>query len=288
MKNIKKLLGLLTIALMVFSCTDDYDEVIQVSGEAGFQVNVTSQSSGSLLGSPESGVDLADAAVAVSDSELDLNVVLTTGDLSTVSKVEVTKQINDGPIIVVNESTTLPLNVTLNTVADFLQGSGLAESDLRIGDVVRFVVKVTKTDGQVFLFNNQGRFSLTLNCSYDLTGTYFVTNSACDNTANNGGIPLINISQNADGTWYAETSDGGLLQYCTSNNILNDGSFDIFCEGVVSAESTEGGSAYGTYSGGAIGYITGGSWDQASGVLVLELLDEFFGVGAYSATYTRQ
>lgn len=282
MKNIKNILVLLAITLSVFNCTDDYDESIEGSGEAGFLVDVSTQSSGALLGSPESGVDLADAAVTLAETALDLNVILTEGDLSSVSSVEVTKQINNGAIVVVGQSTTLPLNVTLNTIAEFLEGSGLTEADLRIGDVVKFVVQVTKTDGQVYQFNSTGRFNLTINCSYDLAGTYVMTNAVCASSE------IVEITQNSDGSWAVTHGDGGLLDFCSTNDITNPGTFDVGCGGVVSADNYDGGTAYCTSNG--IGCITGGSWDQAAGVLLLNNTNTFFtwAASSYISTYVRQ
>ncbi|AUC82345.1 hypothetical protein [Lacinutrix sp. Bg11-31] len=279
MKNIKKLLGLLTIALMVFSCTDDYSEAIEVSGNAGFLVDVSTQSSGALLGSPETGTPIADAPVTVSEAALDLNVLLVAGDLSTVSEVKITKQINNGTISVVAQSTTLPLNVSISSIAEFLQGSGLTESDLRIGDVVKFVVQVVKTDGQVYQFDNQGRFNLTLNCSSDLTGTYVMTNTVCASSE------MVTISQNSDGTWALSQADGGLLQFCSSNTtFVNPGTIEVGCGGIVT--STEGAQYCGS---NGIGCITGGSWDQNSGVLTLDNTNTFFtwAASSYTSTYVR-
>jgi hypothetical protein len=291
MKKIKNIIlamvGLLTIA----SCGTDADTVAEVKGEAGFTINVTQSSSGALLGSPESGVEIEDASVAFSDASLNLMITSVSGSLEDVEKIEIVKFFNgdletsgDSAGSVVAETTSLPFTFSYSTISEFLEGTGVSESDLRIGDYFTFRVRVVKKDGEVYYFNSgMGRFQLTINCSYDLNGTYTMTNSVCSASV------TVAISQNSDGTWYAETADGGLLQFCSTNTtIQNDGSFAVGCGGVVTA--IEGGPAYCEGGGYGIGCITGGTWDQENGVLNLEHSDVFFSWsgGTYTSTYVRQ
>jgi len=284
---------LLALFVSIFSCdTDDEAEVLKDKDTAGVLIDISS-SSGGLLGSPEAGVPIPDAIVTLTQADLNFVIKKLSGSMDGVSKLEVVKiyngDLNQGLTeTTVAETTTLPFSFELETLDDFLVGTGVTEDQLRIGHYFTFRVKIHQTDGDVYYYHNpMGKFTLTINCSSDLNGIYTVTNSVCGPGTTNGGIPPVAITQNPDGTWYAETADGGLLQFCTSNNIPNPGSFAIGCGGVVDASSTNGGPDYCTYSGGAIGCITGGSWDQGSGVLQLEHLDEFFGVGAYTSTYTR-
>lgn len=140
------------------------------------------------------------------------------------------------------------------------------------------------TDSENIVISDTGKSSL-VNVSYicfaDLTGSYSVTNSVCG-TGSSGTIPLIDIAKNEDGGWDLATADGGLLQYCTSNTgLVNGGSIIVVCGEVLPSDDI-------TFCGSnGIGCITGGSWDEETGVLTLELNDTFFGVGDYTATYTR-
>ncbi|PWI30992.1 hypothetical protein DI383_06035 [Flavobacteriaceae bacterium LYZ1037] len=284
---------ILALLVSVFSCdTDDESEVLNDKDTAGVLISV-STSSGALLGSPESGVPIEDATVTFTEVGMTFNLLQTSGSMDGVSKLEVVKiyngDLNQGKTeVTVAETTTLPYTFSLTTIDEFLAGSGVTEDQLRIGDNFVFRVKIHQTDGDVYYYHNpMGRYALTVNCASDLNGIYTVTNSVCGPGTTNGGIPPVAITQNSDGTWYAETADGGLLQFCTSNNIPNPGSFAIGCGGVVDASGTSGGPDYCTYSGGAIGCITGGSWNQDTGVLQLEHQDDFFGVGAYTSTYVR-
>lgn len=140
------------------------------------------------------------------------------------------------------------------------------------------------TESSNILISDSGKgstVSISYICFADLTGTYTVTNSVCG-PGSTGTIPPIKISKNADGGWDLETADGGLLQYCTANTgLVNAGSIIVVCGEVLPN------SDYGFCGSNGIGCITGGSWDSETGVLSLEHNDTFFGVGAYTSTYTR-
>jgi len=103
------------------------------------------------------------------------------------------------------------------------------------------------------------------------------------------GLPqTVNITQNPDGTWYLETADGGLLQFCSENTTLpNPGSFIVECGGIVSPHPTNGVDYCFDFD---IGCITGGSWDQNTGILILENSNGFFewAPSNYTSTYVRQ
>lgn len=118
--------------------------------------------------------------------------------------------------------------------------------------------------------------SIIYNCPSDLTGTYTMTNDVCAPT-----VEGITIEADGDGGWYLSVADGGLLASCTSNTgLVNDGNISVVC-----GEVTEGSSAFCSSDG--IGCVTGGTWDEDTGVLVLELNDALFGAGDYTGTYTR-
>lgn len=290
MKNLLYI-ALVMLSILGFTACNadaDVDVVAPVAGEAGIIVNVSTNSSGALLGSPEAGEDLADAEITFSDDYLNLVVTQTSGnfDVGNVNRIEIYKSLNGGEQVKVGETTALPYTLTYSTIDEFVEGLGVQPSDLRIGDVFAFIVKVVKNDGSVYTYSaSMGRFSLTINCSYDLTGTYTMTNNVCDNPQ------TVTISQNSDGTWYASTADGGLLQFCSSNTSLqNDGSFAVGCGGVVDASGTDGGPSYCAGGGYGIGCIEGGTWDQEAGVLELNHSNAFFTWAAaeYTSKYVRQ
>lgn len=291
MKKLKYLfLGLsaLTAFTACNSEAQDEAEVFEGRGTAGILINVSQNSSGALLGSPEAGVDLADAQIAFSADYLDFVITSVSGDFDSgdVDRLEIYKSYNGGEQILVGETTELPYSFSYESIDGFVEGTGLTADQLRIGDVFTFAVKVVKNNGAVYSYGpDMGRFSLTINCSYDLAGTYLMSNDVCNNPQ------TVTISQNSDGTWYASTADGGLLQFCSSNTGLqNDGSFAVGCGGVVDATATAGGPAYCSGGGYGIGCIAGGTWDQEAGILKLDHTNAFFtwASGEYTSTYVRQ
>jgi hypothetical protein len=284
-KYITKIM-LLALIVSIFSCESDEEaEILQNDDQAGVLINI-SNSSGAVLGSPESGVPIEDASVTLTEVMLDFNMSYVSGSMDGVSKFEVVKfyngDVNQGiPETIVAESTSLPFSFSLNTIDEFLVGTGVTEDELRIGDTFTFRVKIYQTDGDVYYYNNpMGRFSLTVNCASDLTGTYIMTNSVCASSVS------VQISQNSDGSWLLSTADGGLLQFCSTNSsLVNVGSISIGCGGVVSQAVPP---AY--CDGYGIGCIVGGTWDQNAGILVLDNTNGFFtwAPAEYTSTYVRQ
>ena len=288
MKNLRKIFIALVGVLTMASCGEEIDTVAEVQDTAGLLVSI-SQSSGAFLGSPQAGMEISEAPVSISEANLDYVITLTSGDMSNIEKLEIVKFFNgdletsgEAAASTVAETTTLPFTATISSVDEFLAGSGLSESDLRIGDSFTFRLKVHQKDGDVYFYNgSMGRLTLALNCSYDLTGSYTMTNTVCASSV------TVAISQNPDGSWYAETADGGLLQFCSTNSTLqNEGSFNVGCGGIVTSFADGDPTFCGGYG---IGCIEGGSWDQDSGILILENSNAFFSwAGAtYTSTYTR-
>ena len=285
----KLLYVFLSIAFLTACTEENIDTAAEIENTAGVTIDVAAQSSGEFLGSPEADVDLDKAEVNITSAALSLTITEEAGDLdqSDIVRLEVVKTIRNSEEIVVGETTTLPYTLTLDNIEKFLEGTELTAKDLRIGDALTLRVRAVKKSGEKYYYNNKmGRFALALNCAYDLSGTYKVTNSYCD-SGSSGTIPLVKITQNSDGTWEAETADGGFLQYCTQNTGLQQvGSFAVGCGGVVDASNTEGGPSFCGSNG--IGCILGGSWNQETGVLILENEDTYFGIGKYTSTYVRQ
>lgn len=279
MKKINILLASLFVASLTIGCNDeDEAEVFQNRVIAGVSISIDGE--GSLQGVPANPDDLGNSTVDFSVSTLNMHVEkANVEDESTISGYEVIKQFNGGEEISVATYESLPFDVNLTELSQFTEGTGVSANNLRIGDVFKFAVKVHHDNGESYLYNDQA-FNLQVNCFADLSGTYTVTNSYCGG-GSTGTIPSVKITKTPDGNWTLETADGGLLQYCTQNTTLtNAGTISVVC-GEVSGTTDFCGS-------NGIGCIVGGSWDQETGVLTLELDDTFFGIGGYTATYTRQ
>ncbi|PHR74150.1 MAG: hypothetical protein COA67_01945 [Lutibacter sp.] len=283
----KKILNILVLFSLVFiySCDDNADFNIDApeitAGEMSAIVGVRSTSDGKLLGAPSS-TDLSTATVAFSDTSLELEVYLLSGGVD-VSSYELMKSINGGPEVTVATSATLPISISYSTLTDFIGDLGLAEPSLRIGDVIKFRTKFVHTDGSIaFSGPNEGTFSVTINCSADLTGNYTMTNTVC------GSVFTVAISANPDGTWHITRGDGGLLSLCSTNGtLLNPANITVVCGEVLATGDLD----YGTDgSGHGIGDITGGNWDANTGTLTMSHTDAFFSWsgGSYESTYVRQ
>lgn len=279
MKKINILLASLFIASLTIGCDDeDEAEVFQNRAIAGVAISIDGE--GAIQGVPANPDDLDNSTVDFSVNTLKMHVEKAAAeDESIISGYEVVKQFNGGEEISVGTFESLPFDVNLTELSQFLEGTGASDTDLKIGDVFKFTVKVIHNDGEAYLYNSQA-FNIQVNCFADLSGTYTVTNSYCGE-GSTGTIPSVEISKTPDGNWVLETADGGLLQYCTQNTTLtNGGTISVVC-GEVSGTTD-------FCASNGIGCIVGGSWDQETGVLTLELDDTFFGIGGYTATYTRQ
>ena len=174
MKNLKNIFLALAAVFSIVACETDADTVAEIADEAGLLVNVSTTSDSAILGSPEVGVDIADAMVTVSDANLDMTVSMTSGTTDQLEKIEIVKSFNGGAEVSLGESTTLPYNLVVDNLTDLLAGTGVVESDLRIGDVLSLRTKVHKTDGSVYYYNSSmGDFDIVINCASDLAGEYF-------------------------------------------------------------------------------------------------------------------
>ena len=173
MKNFRNIfiamVGILTIA----SCDTDADTVAEVHDEAGFTVQVSATSDSAILGSPQVGIPLEDATLTISQAYLNLTVTQMSGTLNSLDKVEIVKSYNGGDEISLGESTTLPYTLEVSTLTELLADTGVAESDMRIGDQLLIRTKVHKTDGSVYYYNiSMGHYTMIVNCASDLAGTY--------------------------------------------------------------------------------------------------------------------
>lgn len=281
MKNFNKyllLLGVIFTLAIFIGCESDEEqsEVLKNRDTAGVMMSIGGSSS--LLGVPSNPSDLSTSEVSISVNNLVMNLTMVSGTTDEVDHFEIIKQYNGGTEVSMGTFNEFPHSLNLTTLDEFLDGTGAAETDLRIGDVISFTVKVVQDDGDEYYYRNQS-FNVIVNCYADLSGTYTMTNSVCSSSV------TVTISQNADGSWYLDTADGGLLQYCSTNSSYqNDGNIFIICGEVQPSSDVAFCGGYG------IGCILGGTWDQENGILTLQNGNDFFSWAdpEYTSTYVKQ
>jgi len=179
MKKINYILSLLVIAFTI-SCDSDTDNLAPVADLGGVVMN-TSISDGAILGVPNDASDLDNSEIAFNATYLDFDVRLNLGNEAGISKYEIVKTFNGGDEVIVGETASLPFNLSYTTLDEYLDGTGVIATDLRIGDKFTFKVKIYQNDGDVYYYSpNMGQFSVTVNCSSDLEGTYLVSYTGGD------------------------------------------------------------------------------------------------------------
>ncbi len=281
MKTIKYLF-FSVIFVSFFSCEVEMENIVTENAAQG-GVTLQLQGGGQIFGAPADGTDLENSTVDFSDVALDLNVIerFAFGD---VVKYELLKSLNGGMESVVAEIADLPLNLSYASIDDFMSGTEVSDSDdLRIGDTFKFRTRITKQNGEQYFIHDggpdSGTFSISVACAADLSGTYLMTNSVCTSEV------MVTITGNPDGSWYASTADGGLLQFCSSNPTLeNNGTFSVSCGAVQPSGDLAFCPGYG------IGCILGGTWDESTGTLNMTHGNGFFSWAdaEYTSTYIRQ
>ena len=153
--------------LIAESCTDPDDLVTSDAKEGGGIVS-TVGSSGKVLGVP----DATTGEVTFTDNILSFKVTPISGG-ETVESYAVVKQLNGGTEVIVEEFDELPHTVSLSTLAEFIAGTGKDAEDLRIGDTFLFRVKqILKNGREVYSAPVNGAYSVVVNCSSNLAGSY--------------------------------------------------------------------------------------------------------------------
>lgn len=211
MKNLKKIVLLLFVISIASSCDDsstlinDSEDILSGGATTATIVKLSGDSSGKLLGVPSSQ-DFETALVEFAEFELYMEVQFVNGGKNVVG-YEITKSLNGGSETVVAQGATLPLSVEYSTLEEFLDGLGVSEDDLRIGDKIIFRTKMIMADGTVlYSSSNEGTLIITVNCSSNLAGTYDVA------------VHYVRASSGID-TWYyyQETiTETGAGQYRTA------------------------------------------------------------------------
>lgn len=177
MKNLKKLFLLLFATAFVVSCDnttliDDSEDLLTGGAQSATMVKLSGATTGKLLGVPSS-LEFDTATVSFAEFELNMEVLFDNGGAG-VASYEIVKSLNGGTEITVASSATLPLTLEYSTLDEYLDGLGVSESDLRIGDVVNFRTKMIKDDGTALYAAGNGSLNITVNCSSDLAYTYEV------------------------------------------------------------------------------------------------------------------
>lgn len=282
MKNIIYILA----SVFILSACNNADDLMTADAQEGAVLNI-SGSSGSLAGAPEAGMELDEAEIDFQLAELNYNIAFVGNSGMNVSKLVVTKTYGGQTVQVAEAAGGVDgtINVSYSTIADFLDGfTGVAITDFRIGDVVAFETTIVMDDGRELSYP-AGNLNIGISCLADLTGTYSVTNSGCDNA----NFPFeVEITKNADGTWALSSADGGFLHRCTGNSTLvNAGNITEQCGVILFSGDLDFGSAGGTYD---IGDISGGTWDAVTGTLTMDHSQTFTGNWAseWTSTYVRQ
>ena len=266
---------------MVFiSCDDDYDNTLPASDEAGVIIDV-SKSSGKLLGTPLNPEDLENTEIVFSAVDVDLNFLarLNLGNLNNIDKFELIKTYNGGAEISLLESTSLPFDLEYETVDDYISGFGVAASDLRIGDVFEFAVKVYQNDGDLYYYASTiGKFSVIVNCASNLAGFYHVTVVSDGLTWDQGIEEIVEISPG----YYKTVTTGGWA----AGTIAPDQGFNF--NDTCSTLSLPAQDLAQNYYGNDV-IDLGGSTVLPNGDLVINYEIEFSaGNSQYTNTYVKQ
>lgn len=218
MKNLRKTLIVLFAFSLLVSCDRDMDNHVTGDATEGgalikFSTDVTAIAAGMPL-----GTDLSTASVAFSETKLDITALLHLGGHD-VTKYEIVKTFNGTSESVVATGSELPLNVTYTTIAEFLDGTGVADSaTLRIGDQFKFKVKIYTNSG---VFYSREIQVVNVGCSSSLAGNYHVTsNRPSDGASWDQGVEV--ISPKGTGVYKTGTTGGWAI-----STIAPDQGFDF-------------------------------------------------------------
>ena len=170
MKRYISILGL-SIATILFVVTGCNESVDLVTGDAEEgAVTTTEGTSGKMLGSP----DVSTGVVEFLD--VDMTFVVDVEEAGTgVSSLSIYKQVvGKSEKVLIENTSSYPYNLSYTTIAGILDGTGVASTALRIGDVVNVWAEIEMKDGRT-LFYNTSILTMTVQCLSDLAGTYDMT-----------------------------------------------------------------------------------------------------------------
>lgn len=271
----------LIAAATLIGCNNSDDVVTENATEGAF-LSIAG-SSGALAGSPEAGVDLADAVVEFAVSDITYSAAVTDGAGDV--KELIVRKTYDGQTVDVASTTESEIEVNYSSIEEVLSGfTGVTSEDLRIGDVITFQTFIIMNDGRE-LVNSTAALNVQVSCVADLSGTYTVTNSGC----NNANFPFtVTITKNSDGSYHLTSADGGFLHRCTANStLINAGNIVEQCGEILPSGDLDFGPDNSPYD---IGIIVGGTWDAVTGTLTMEHEQSFTAnwPSSWTSTYVRQ
>lgn len=283
-KTFKLYASVFVLTALVFSGCNKSEDVITADAKEGAFLTIAG-SSGSLAGAPASS-DLENAEIDFESTELTYSVAVAKG-ASSVAELVVYKTYGSQRVEAGRTSESAFV-VEFTSVADFLEGlTDVTEESLRIGDVFSFQTEIIMKDGRS-LVNAAAVLNVQISCLADLSGDYLVTNTSCPADPD---FPLaVTITKNSDGSYEVSQADGGFLNRCTGNTapgFANVGNIVEQCGTILPSTDLAYGSAGGVYD---IGDITGGTWDDASGTLILHHTQSFFATrpSEWTSTFIRQ
>lgn len=262
----------LSLAFAFTSCEDSKD-VLDVDYNTNTEGVITTLAgtSGKLLGNAINPSDLENSEVVLEDSNAELDIILSIQPGSfakNVSKYEIVKMFNGANEVVIAETTSLPYTISYTTVAEFMNGFGLSDSTLRIGDQINFRIKVFTNSGEVYYQGlGSSKYDVTINCASDLAGAYRLV------VQRDNGPDVIfenEIITEVSPGYYKTTS---IYRWAVGSIAPDQGfNFNDVC-GTLNAP--EQGLAQGYYSNKVYSFADG-SADPATGELVIYNIFHFF------------
>jgi hypothetical protein len=145
-------------------CLESDDLMTENAKEGGALLSILG-TEGKLLGVADPETEIVD----FTDNDINFKVQLVLGQYNN-ETFTLVKQFK-GQEVTVEEFSTLPFEYSASTLAEFLSGfNGVTANDLRIGDAIRYVVKINTKNG-VF-YSNDAQYNVVVNCGSDLAGNY--------------------------------------------------------------------------------------------------------------------
>jgi len=274
MKNIK-ILSIFFLAIFIgFTSCEESEDSLDVDYNIAAEGVITTLkgTTGKLLGNATNPADLANSEVVLTDANADLtlNLAIEPGNVPlNVEKYQIVKSYNGGAEVVVAETTTLPYATSYESVSDYFDGLNVAANSVRIGDQIKFRVKVFTTTGNTYYVGtNASQYTVTVNCASDLAGAYSLNIT----TSNGLNITFSNevISEVSPGYYKTTTTYRWAAGSIASDQGFN---FNDVCGTLTVPQQ---GLAQGFYSNQVYGFEDG-SANPSTEELVIKYITEFDG-----------
>lgn len=184
MKRYISILGL-SIAMIMFMVTGCNKSVDLITGDAmEGAVTDTEGTTGKMLGSP----DVTTGEVEFLEVDATFTVKVDKAGTG-VNSLSIYKQVvGKSEKTLIENTSSYPYSLAYTTINQILDGTGVASTALRIGDVVNIWAEIEMKDGRT-LFFNKSILTMTVQCLSDLAGTYDMTGE--DDTGFTFAYPII-------------------------------------------------------------------------------------------------